>query len=103
MASLVRPLNGAEGASAVERLRPNIVIFDLSMPVMDGIEATILIKKLRPETRLLMSTSYPTPSIEEAARAVGIEAFVPKNNGDMALLEGLHRLAALPSAFTKGA
>ena len=95
--------NGAEGVSAVERLRPSIVVLDLSMPVMDGIEAAILIKKLRPETRLLMFTSYPTPSIEEAARAVGVEAFVAKSNGDMALLEGLHRVATLPSAFRKGA
>lgn len=95
--------NGAEGVSAVERLEPHIVVLDLSMPVMDGIEAAILIKKLRPETRLLMFTSYLTPSIEEAARSVGIEEFVAKSDGDMALLEGLHRLVALPSAFRQGA
>lgn len=95
--------NGAEGVSAVERLKPDIVLLDASMPVMDGIEAAILIKKRRPETRLLIFTSYPTPSIEEAARSIGVEAFVAKSNGDGALLEGLHRLAALPSAFRKGA
>jgi len=95
--------NGAEGVSETERLKPDIVVLDVAMPVMDGIEAAIQIKKLRPETRLLIFTSYPTPSIEEAARSFGIEAFVAKSDGDTPLLEALHRLAALPSAFRQGA
>lgn len=92
--------NGAEGVSAATRLRPDIVVLDLSMPVMNGIEAARQLRRLVPQSHLLMFTSFATPTLEEAARDAGIEAFVPKNDGGV-LLESLRRIAssdARPSA-----
>jgi DNA-binding NarL/FixJ family response regulator len=86
--------NGAEGVSAAARLKPDVVLLDLSMPVMNGIDAARELKKLIPKTHLLMFTSFPTPVIEDAARSVGIEAFVAKSDGATTLLENLHRIAA---------
>jgi|SRR5690348_9290125 len=86
--------NGAEGVSAATRLRPDIVVLDLSMPVMNGIEAARQLKRLVPETHLLMFTSFATPTLEEAARDAGIEEFVPKNEGSILLLQSLRRIAS---------
>lgn len=86
--------NGAEGVSAATRLRPDIVVLDLSMPVMNGIEAARQLKRLIPQTHLLMFTSFATPTLEEAARDAGIEEFVPKNEGSILLLQSLRRIAA---------
>lgn len=86
--------NGAEGVSAATRLRPDIVVLDLSMPVMNGIEAARQLKRLMPETHLLMFTSFATPTLEEAARDAGIEEFVPKNEGSILLLQSLRRIAS---------
>ncbi|MGH9733258.1 MAG: hypothetical protein ACRD8A_01550 [Candidatus Acidiferrales bacterium] len=50
------------------------------MPVMNGIEAAVEIKKLIPSAHLLMLTSYATATIEGAARSAGTEAFVEKGD-----------------------
>jgi len=86
--------NGAEGVAAALQLRPDIAILDLSMPVMNGIEAARMLKQSMPEVHLLMFTSFPTPTIEEAARAVGIEAFVAKSDGVAALVESLQQVGS---------
>jgi DNA-binding NarL/FixJ family response regulator len=63
----------ADGAEAIERagaLRPDIVVMDLMMPVVDGIEATARIKAALPETEVIALTSF----IEEARVVAAIEA-----------------------------
>ena len=63
----------ADGAEAIERageLRPDIVVMDLMMPVIDGIEATSRIKAALPETEVIALTSF----IEEARVVAAIEA-----------------------------
>ena len=63
----------ADGAEAIERageLRPDIVVMDLMMPVVDGIEATSRIKAALPDTEVIALTSF----IEEARVVAAIEA-----------------------------
>lgn len=90
--------NGADGVTAATSLRPDVVVVDLSMPVMNGIEAARQLKRLVPESQLLVLTSFPTPCAEEAARMVGIEAFVAKSDGAASLIENLQRLSASPTS-----
>ena len=45
--------NGRQAVSMVEELKPEIVIMDISMPLLNGIEATRLIKKRRPQTKVV--------------------------------------------------
>ena len=66
--------NGVEAVSQVSRLRPNVVLMDLQMPEMDGVEAIRLIREDNPETGIIILTTYDTDDyifrgIEAGARA----------------------------------
>ncbi len=66
--------NGLEAVSQASRLRPDIILMDLQMPGMDGVEAIEKIKEADPDTRILIPTTYETDDyifrgIEAGARA----------------------------------
>ncbi len=50
--------NGRQAVSMVEALKPEIVIMDISMPLLNGIEATRLIKKNRPQTKVIILSMH---------------------------------------------
>lgn len=72
--------NGTEAISEASMLRPDVVVLDLAMPVMNGINAATHLNKLLPETHLVMFTSHLTGIVEELGRSEGIEAFVDKGD-----------------------
>ena len=92
--------NGLEAISAASRLRPDVVVLDFSMPVMNGIDAAARINKVLPRTHLVMFTSYPTATVEELARSAGIEAFVEKGDWNN-VLQTLHHLEGCSQAKAK--
>jgi DNA-binding NarL/FixJ family response regulator len=71
--------DGEEGVQLAESLRPDVVVMDVHMPTLDGIEATRLIKRRHRSTRVVVVTSSPTRECELRARAAGAAAFLPKD------------------------
>ena len=70
------------GREAVERasvLRPDLVVLDMSMPVMNGFEAAPLLIKILPTVWIILLTTHEYPELSQLARAVGIHATVPKS------------------------
>lgn len=59
-------------------LEPNIVLMDINMPHMDGIEATRRIKKNRPETVVIALSVNNSPQVREAMTGAGASSFVSK-------------------------
>ncbi len=72
-----RALNGEEAVSKVELLRPDIVMMDIEMPVMNGIEATRIIQEQCP-TPVIILTAFETSKLINEASEAGISAYLVK-------------------------
>lgn len=72
--------NGKEAVDKVKELRPNVVILDLQMPVMNGLEAARQITTLAPDSVMVMFTMHDTGSLRSEAHAAGIRDVVSKTD-----------------------
>ncbi len=70
--------SGAAALEMVMRLEPDIVIMDVVMPIMSGIEATRRIKALSPDTAVLALTMHEDEQYFEEMREAGASGYVPK-------------------------
>jgi len=69
---------GLEAIQLTEQLAPDVVLMDLEMPELDGLEATQRLKDRHPGISVVMITLYDDPSNRERARQVGVDAFLRK-------------------------
>jgi DNA-binding NarL/FixJ family response regulator len=87
----------ADGTSAVTNaraLRPDVVVMDIRMPVLDGIEATRLLSGSAPRTRVLILTTFDIDEhILDALRA-GASGFLVKDDAPHALVDAIRTIAA---------
>ena len=74
--------NGAEGVQKAQEVKPSLIILDLSMPVMNGLDAARELKVLMPHVPLLMFTNNPGWIVEKEARSAGISAVISKSDSD---------------------
>ena len=72
--------NGKIAVEMVQELRPDIVLLDLSMPIMNGLEAARQISAIAPETRMLMFTLHAYPHLLREARKAGIQDVISKSD-----------------------
>jgi CheY-like chemotaxis protein len=84
--------DGAEAVEQAHDLRPDLILMDLRMPRMDGIEATRLVKEGLPGVRVLMLSAYADPSLAERAVAVGADGYVVKGTSYQALVTEIERV-----------
>ena len=68
--------DGKEAIDLVEKCRPDVVLMDASMPVMDGLEATRLVKAQWPEVRVIVLTIHA--ALRAKALAAGADVFLVK-------------------------
>jgi two-component system, NarL family, nitrate/nitrite response regulator NarL len=71
--------NGREAVERVQDLHPDVVLLDLSMPVMNGLDAARHIKAIAPHTHILMFTLHTYPQLLDEARKAGIAEVVSKS------------------------
>jgi len=85
--------NGKEAVAKAQELKPDLIILDLVMPVMDGLKAARRISKLLPQIPLLMHTMHWSPQVEVEAQGVGIREVVSKADSRL-LVSTVQRLLA---------
>ena len=76
--NLFHAWNGKEAVEAFDTFKPKLVIMDINLPVMDGYEASAIIKKKSPNTPILALTAYATSADEEKILASGMDAYMAK-------------------------
>ena len=84
--------NGIEAVSKARLQQPDVVIMDISMPLMDGIEATRQIKDCCPQTHVLTLSIYDNPAYIEGAMQAGAQGYVLKDVIGNELLEAIRSL-----------
>jgi DNA-binding NarL/FixJ family response regulator len=71
--------NGREAVDKAEKLKPHLIILDLIMPVMSGLDAAPLLKQLLPDTLIILFTQQEGSEVGRLAEAAGIDAVVSKS------------------------
>jgi two-component system, NarL family, nitrate/nitrite response regulator NarL len=78
--------NGADAIAKAQELKPDLIVLDLSMPVMNGFEAAKIFREVFPEIPIFMLTAHYMPATEQAALQVGIRAVFSKHQDLTALI-----------------
>ncbi len=91
--------NGEEAVACVKRLHPDVVIMDVSMPVMDGVEATRVIRKRWPAVKIIGLSMFDDDTVAKRMRKAGATDYVTKSAPLKRLIEAI--CACGPQAASK--
>ena len=86
--------DGEESVRQAQDLRPDVVVMDVSMPRMDGVQATMEIKRRCPEVKVLALTVHETRSHMRRVLQAGASGYVVKRSAAEELIQALHAVAA---------
>ncbi len=84
--------DGQEAIVQADRLRPDVILMDLAMPRMDGIEATRQIKVRQPESRVLVMTSFATDEKVLPAIKAGAQGYLLKESAPDDLVQAIRQI-----------
>jgi DNA-binding NarL/FixJ family response regulator len=90
--------NGREAIKEADRLHPDLIVLDLAMPVMNGLDAARALKRLMPAVPLIMYSAFEDKSSEQCARLIGISALVSKSDRVSVLIEKARSLVSRKAA-----
>ena len=85
--------NGREAIKKVLHLAPDIVILDLSMPLLNGFDTALEIKRVAPSTKIILFSIHEIPS---KAQIIGADAIVQKGSPPGELVLTIQRVLRLP-------
>jgi two-component system response regulator NreC len=91
---------GEEAIDKVLELKPDLIILDISMPGLGGVEAARQIRVLRPDLPILFFTMHNTPQVFAIAKSVGAQGFVTKDQMAGTLLEAVDALRRNETYFS---
>jgi DNA-binding NarL/FixJ family response regulator len=94
--------DGAAGVDAALRHEPDVVVMDLSMPVMDGVEATRRIRSVLPNTGVVVLTAFAGGGDAAAADAAGAASVLSKEVAPAMLVEAIREAAPVRVSSSSG-
>ena len=85
--------SGEQANQQARELNPDVIVMDLSMPGMGGLEAIRRIKAKNPEIKILVFTMHDNVSFVEHAMEAGASGYITKNNAPNILIHAVHQIA----------
>jgi DNA-binding NarL/FixJ family response regulator len=85
--------DGQEAIRLAETVRPEIIIMDVSMPGLNGLEATRIIRNILPDTKILLLTLHSSTELVRSAFRAGARGYVLKSDAEQELVRALNVLA----------
>jgi DNA-binding NarL/FixJ family response regulator len=96
-------VNGLDAIARTEELSPDLVILDLSMPIMNGLEAAETLKARWPVMPIYVLTAHGGPEVDRAARTAGVDAVFSKGEDMEKLITSARAAFAVPKRTKKPA
>lgn len=92
--------NGKEAIERVKQDKPNLIVLDLTMPELDGLEATHKIREECPETDILILSMHFAEELARDLIRSGARGYILKTDADVELLTAIHRIRQRGTFFT---
>ncbi|WP_218081276.1 response regulator [Anthocerotibacter panamensis] len=92
--------DGEEAMQLYDRLKPDVLLLDISMPTLDGIEVTRLLKQRYPEAKILIVTMHESEEYLFRIMRAGASGYLLKNSDKQELLQAIRSVAAGEQTFS---
>lgn len=86
--------DGNEAVQAARETNPDIILMDVSMPHLNGLEATQRIKRILPDTDVILLTMYEDNFLQEDGMKIGASGYLPKKSVDKELFEAIRTVSS---------
>jgi two-component system response regulator NreC len=92
--------NGREAVARAIELKPDIVVLDMTMPELNGVDAAIQIKRQLPATEILMFSAHESEDLVRRAFEAGVKSFIFKSEAHHSLVDAIEALSQHKPFFT---
>jgi DNA-binding NarL/FixJ family response regulator len=87
-------IDGGEAIEKAKQLEPDVVLLDLAMPNMNGVETAAILKKTMPDVTIIMFTMYSEKIPKSAISSMGVDVVLSKTDGIAHLVESINTIFA---------
>lgn len=84
--------NGDQAVKEAPMLKPDLIVLDLSMPGLNGLEAAPLLRQSLPDVPIILFTIYPSVVIQQTARVAGVTSVISKDKAITSLVSEAEKL-----------
>jgi DNA-binding NarL/FixJ family response regulator len=84
--------DGDQAVKQAPALKPDLIVLDLSMPGLNGLQAAPLLRRSLPDVPIILFTIYPSVAIQQNARSAGVTSVISKDKAITSLVSEAERL-----------
>lgn len=92
--------SGREAVTKAEALKPDVVVMDMTMPELNGLDAAVQIKKYLPRTEVVFFTAHSTDQLVRDAFSAGVKSFIDKSEAHEFLVKAIESVSRHEPFFT---